>query len=167
MRFAGQRAKQNLGFTLIEIIVVVLIISVIITLAAVRLDPGQSRQLRDEGERLALLFEAARDEAVAGGEPIGWATDGQTYRFYRRENNDWVMLDTRSDLRERSLPGEMRIDQIQMSLQPLPADGRLLFMPSGVNELFAMRFVLGEKRLKLRTDVLGRVFLEEQPDVSS
>ncbi|MBB5017879.1 type II secretion system protein H [Chitinivorax tropicus] len=161
---ALRAARDSRGFTLIEIIVVVLIISIVITLAAVRLDPGQSRQLRDEAERLALLFETARDEAVASGEPIGWATDGTTYRFYRRENNDWVAFDAKSDLHERTLPDAMHIDQIQMSLQPLPADGRLLFMPSGVNELFAMRFALGEKRLKLRTDVLGRVFLEDQPD---
>ena len=48
------------GFTLIEILVVLVIIGVVATLAVVRLGPRDDELLKQEAERLALLLEDAR-----------------------------------------------------------------------------------------------------------
>ena len=65
--------RPGQGFTLLEIMVVLVIIGIVLSLAVVRLDPPADRQLQQESERLALLFEAARDEAIARSEPVAWS----------------------------------------------------------------------------------------------
>ena len=52
------------GFTLIEILVVVVIIAVIVSLAGVQLMRGPGDLVREESEHLALLLRAAREEAI-------------------------------------------------------------------------------------------------------
>jgi general secretion pathway protein H len=71
------------GFTLIEMMVVVVIIGILVGTITFGL-AGRDREekLRTEAERLALLIEMARSEAVQRNEEWGVAIGPADYRFF-------------------------------------------------------------------------------------
>lgn len=67
---------ESLGFTLLELLVVLLIIGLISAFAAHKLQPHPDRELRLEGERLAAQLDVIRQLAWTQGQPQMWqATD--------------------------------------------------------------------------------------------
>ena len=84
-------AVSQRGFTLIEVLVVLVIIGIMVGLVGVRLMPGDDRVLANEVQRLALLLEQTRDQAVVSGEPIAFTVEQGGYRFWAlTEDNQWV-----------------------------------------------------------------------------
>jgi len=71
-RTHGTRARRSLGFTLIELMIVVALVGLASSLVALALrDPAASR-LEHEAARLAALLESARAEARASGLAVRW-----------------------------------------------------------------------------------------------
>jgi general secretion pathway protein H len=160
------RQAASQGFTLLEILVVLVIIGIVLSLAVVRMDPPADRQLQQEAERLALLFEAARDEAIARSEPVAWSHTERKHQFWIRKDADWQPLTGVDVLVPRELPAGVSFGAIKVNLQPQGEDGKLVFQPSGVNELFQV-LLLGEGGLfELASDVLGRVQVSRQDAVT-
>ena len=65
--------RQQCGFTLIEIMLVLVIIGIVIGLAGLALDRNPARDLDREGRRLRALLAQASDEAVMQGEELALA----------------------------------------------------------------------------------------------
>lgn len=150
------------GFTLIEILVVMAIIGIVVALAAVRFGMSDIDTLQRESERLALLLEAARDEAISGGQTIGFAADGQGYRFWQQDARaNWQALDKNEALRPRPLPDALRLEDLRVNLAPLPADAKLVFSPTGVNAPFSLLLRAGEHSRLLSADPLGRMVVSD------
>ncbi len=113
------------GFTLIELMVVVVIIGIASSLIVVTIgsDP-LGRRAEDETRRAAALLELAQEQAILEGREyaVGLARDG--YRFYRLQGADWVAVQDDALLRPRTLePGlviELRVEDAQV---PLTEDG--------------------------------------------
>ncbi len=88
--------RTDSGFTLIEILVVMLIVSIMMGIAAVKL-PGNSSamELKQESERLVALFTMASDEAVISGRELGFNIKKERYTFYefRDATENWVSLE--------------------------------------------------------------------------
>jgi general secretion pathway protein H len=149
------------GFTLIEILVVLVIISIMVGLISVRMMPDDSALLRTEAERLALLLEQTRDQAVVSGEPIGFSVEQGRYRFWLRDaENQWVPLSGDDLLRQRPLADGVQLAALQVSQVALAEGGRLLFLPTGSNEPFTVDLVLNTARTRILGDRLGRVSIE-------
>ncbi len=60
------------GFTLIELMVVLMLVAVAAGLVSLSLRDNRSTRLEREGERLATLLETARAEARAASLPVRW-----------------------------------------------------------------------------------------------
>ena len=137
----GCARRPAAGFTLIEVLVVVLIIVVIVGLLGVQLMRGPEDQVREESERLALLLNAARQEAILQGRVFAFSGERDSYRFLRLERDGRLKVTAEDDLlRAQRLPAGIIIEAIQIAgAGDAPQDG-LVFLPSG--ELLVFRLVL-------------------------
>jgi len=105
------------GFTLLEILVVVVIIGIVATLAVVSLGtrPIEDR-LSTEARRLNELLQLAADDAVTQGTELGFVQTPDGYAFLALKDGKWLPLDDAGPLRARQLK-----EPLYLSLQ---VDGR-------------------------------------------
>ncbi len=126
------------GFTLIEIMVVIVIIGVILSFATLSIgDGGQARQLKQETQRLASLLKLASQEAIMQAKEMGifFETDG--YRFCVWQEQKCQILTARDDIfRPRTLPlgiqTEIRLESEPITLNDAKKNTpQLLLLSSG------------------------------------
>ena len=130
------------GFTLIELLVVVVIIVIMVTLAGVQLMRSPGEAVRDESERLALLLQAARDEAILQGRVFAFGAGRESYRFLRLERDGKLRIAKDDELlRPRQLAAGLAIESLQVEgvAEDAPVKG-VIFQPSG--DLPAFRILL-------------------------
>ncbi|MEB0048383.1 MULTISPECIES: type II secretion system minor pseudopilin GspH [unclassified Pseudomonas] len=77
--------KQD-GFTLIELMVVLVIIGIASAAVSLSIKPDPLHLLRKDAERVAQLLQVAQAEARADGRPITWRADAKGFRFSRRDD---------------------------------------------------------------------------------
>lgn len=154
---AGQR-----GFTLIEILVVLVIIGIMVGLATVRYLPDDQSTLMDAARALALRLEQAHDQAVASGEPIAFAMEPEAYRFWvPGAENEWLPRADDDVLKPQMLAAGVRVRALTVNGQALDVDERLVFSPAGSVAPFVLDLALGTVQVRLRGDRFGRVRVED------
>lgn len=75
------------GFTLIELMVVLVIIGIASAAISLSIKPDPLHLLRKDAARVAQLLQVAQAEARADGRPITWRTDAKGFRFSRRNDS--------------------------------------------------------------------------------
>ncbi|WP_418230230.1 GspH/FimT family pseudopilin [Burkholderia mayonis] len=85
----GRRAR---GFTLLEMLVVLVIAGILVSVASLTLRRNPRTDLREEAQRVALLFETAGDEAQVRARPIAWRATDHGFRFDIRTGDGWRPL---------------------------------------------------------------------------
>jgi general secretion pathway protein H len=91
-----QRRSRQRGFTLLEMMVVLVIAGLLVSLASISLTRNPRTDLNEEAQRLALLFESAGDEAQVRARPIAWTPSEGGFHFDIRTEDGWRPL--RDDL---------------------------------------------------------------------
>lgn len=111
-----RRAARRGGFTLIEVLVVLVIIGVVLTFATLSVNPsGSSDRLDTESQRLQALAQAAADDAVLYGQSIGLQLTRNGYQFIALKPSGWQRVNNPdSPLRPRSLDDDIHIDRGQV-----------------------------------------------------
>lgn len=99
------------GFTLLEILVVMFIISIIVGFAVLSIDSrGGEDRLQREAERMQALLSLAADEAILFGSQMGVDFTPEGYRFLRLQQEGWVPLaGGQTPLRPRQLPDGVKL----------------------------------------------------------
>ncbi len=103
------KRRADRGFTLIELMVVVLIIGIALAMVAINGLPGSRDGLRYEAERVSHLLLLAREEAQIRGAPIRFEADETRYRFMIYKQGEWLPILDDRDLRERQWASPTRI----------------------------------------------------------
>ena len=119
--------SRDKGFSLLELLVVIVIISILFTFTTLAIRGTTPEELiQTEAQRLDRLLQLALEEAILRGEEYGleFAPDG--YRFLLYINNTWQPLADDKLLRERQLPErmefELEIEQIDVLIEEESAD---------------------------------------------
>lgn len=80
------------GFTLVEILVALVIMSITTDLIAVKIAPSPNQSLQYESTKLATLLDKARDEALLSGADMALTLSGTTYTFEKKTLKGWESL---------------------------------------------------------------------------
>jgi general secretion pathway protein H len=117
------------GFTLIEILVVMVIIGVVIAGALLALSfTGPDRELHTEGERLVDLMNYAQEQGELQTRELGLYCTDHSYKFlaFDARRNLWVPIDDDDALRARTLPDAIKLQ--------LDVEGREVVLASLADE---------------------------------
>ena len=147
-------ARQHHGFTLLELLVVLVIASILLGAVALNALPSDGQLLQDDAQRIALLLQAARDEAIVRNRAIAFDIDEQRYRFLIRQNDSWQVLTDDALLRERAFRrAPLLVSLIPPSVDRLPV--RIVFGREPVDKPFVLRLSLGTKSASIQADGVG------------
>lgn len=168
----AERAAR--GFTLLEILVVVVIIGVLASFAVLSLG---SRALEDrldtEARRLQELLALAADEAVLQGVELGFIHTPGGYGFLALKDGRWLPLEAAGPLRGRALAEpfylELRVEgrPVKAVAADVPADElkpQVLLLSSGESTEFSLDLRAQDyvPHYRLQGDAFGRLKLERK-----
>ena len=182
--------NRTAGFTLIEILVVVVIIATIASITLLSFGVlGDDRDLRTEGQRFAALIEVAQDDAAMQGREFAVEFMTSSYRFveYDALTGQWTDIPGDDTLRHRTLPEDVEFElyledqRVLLKTDPMSfevdemAFGRgeannyaphLLVYSSGDTTPFELHIWrrFDEQRFIVRGDALGAIEFGEEVD---
>ena len=132
------------GFSLIEILVVMVIIGIILSFVIVAFgDFGASRRAAMTSEHLASLMKYARIKAIIGADTYGVDIKQDGYIFYRFESSEktpygeWKKLERDHIFKSNSFPESLKIS---LNIKTSPTQPEIIIKPSGHITPFTLTF---------------------------
>ena len=184
------RSQRQTGFTLIEILVVIVIVATVLSIALLSFGVlGDDREVKTEARRFVALAELAQDEAVMQSREFGIEFMTAGYRFveYDALAGQWADVPFDETLRLRALPEGVEFElfledkRILLSDDPAPFEdpdkqqGRdateiyaphLLVYSSGDATPFELRVLRNadDRRVVIQGDALGAIEIDPEDD---
>ena len=115
------RAARRAGFTLIEMLVVLVLAGLLISLVSISVTPDPRQKLLREAQRIGQLMTLAADEARIRQLPLYWEADLRGYRFVAESGGERQLLTGDDLLRERTWETPLTRLAVQDGAGPQPA----------------------------------------------
>nr|WP_315220388.1 GspH/FimT family pseudopilin [uncultured Duganella sp.] len=144
------------GFTLIELLVVMVILGITLGIVSLSAMPGQKQAMLQDAQRIALLLQLARDEAIVRNRQIAFEAGPDGYRFLIRNDKQWDLAVQDDLLRER----EFKQGPVSLMLDP-PSNAqndnnlRIIFGREPVDKPFVLTMTGGGSSVAIRADGIG------------
>lgn len=157
---SNQRARS--GFTLLELLVVIVIAGITLGVVSLNAFPNDHQVLLDDAQRIAVLLQLAREEAILRNQPTAFEADANSYRFLVRDESGWQPLTQDDLLRQRTF----KRPPVQLSMEPPAMDNgspstlRIPFGREPVDKPFALTLAGGDARVIIRADGIGHFLVE-------
>lgn len=147
------------GFTLIEVMVVLVILGITTAAVSLSLSGLQARQTEHEIDRLRLVLEMAGERAAVTGTPIAAEFLPGRYRFSTLDTEGhWRPIVGDDPLVERELPDELSWGALSVNGQPPAGDPPLIFASEMPRFVLGLRTPEGLREYRSRPD--GAVMLK-------
>ena len=159
---------RSKGFTLVEILVVVVIMAVVISMAVLSIGvTGRDSQLDEESRRIEGLLGLLHERALLEGRDFGLRIEPSAYEFvvYEAARDRWLRMDQDQEFRHRELPKgvvfELQLDSQTVVLKAVDqnlksdqvANPQVAIAASGEGTPF--RLTLGRAATNARASVTG------------
>ena len=144
------------GFTLIEILVVVVIMAVLAVAVTLAVGGGSERRLQQEAKRFEALVGMASEQAQLSGREIGILLKPDGYAFEVLDGDAWLPAPAGGELRARSwvhgLRTELTRDDRPVALDTGADDvvPQLVCFSSGELTAFTLTLALGDTPARYR-----------------
>ncbi len=159
------------GFTLLEIMVVLVIIGIMVSFAVLQFTDQGVKQVQEETRRLELLIKLAREEAILEGSDyaIGFWQGGYSFYALNEEKGKWHEITEDPSLRPREIPEDIELSMelesqlIILEMKP-PEKPQIFLLSSGEMTPFILQLSIQERddlSKEIRFDQLGRLNHEE------
>lgn len=152
------------GFTLIELVVILLLLTVIFGMVGINLTRDDSDILRDEGDRMAVLIQSAQEEAIMQARPFALAPAREGYEFLRLNDEGKLKPIGPGDvLGPRTLAARVAISGFEIEGVKDAEDPVLVFEPSGAAPAFTIILRRGETNWYVQGQANGKVYSTRTP----
>jgi general secretion pathway protein H len=96
--------RQQSGFTLIEVVVVIAIIGFVLTIATISIGNPQVKRMKQSSERFTALIQLAKEQAIFNSQEYALSVWESGYAFYTLDQQGWVLVTDDRIFRDRTLP---------------------------------------------------------------
>jgi general secretion pathway protein H len=164
-----QRQARLRGFTLVEILVVLVVLAIAAGAAVVAYDGDERGLVTREARRFAGVLEHAAQSAQVRAETFGVSASGSGWRFWRRhpESGQWQPLEDDDVLAPHALPASMRVAAAAYGGQPIDGNVIVPLRPTGRNEPYTFGLHAGRLHAWLVSDPLNRVTVSAVEDAAA
>jgi general secretion pathway protein H len=158
--------RHNHGFTLIEVVVVMLVIVIVLGIVSVNLEPDRNSVVRDEANRLALLLQTAQQESILQGKVIGVVIERQGYSFLAlNDKGEFKPLSQDDVLYPRPLPSDIAITSVEIDGAPETDKPRLILLPTGELTVFTVTLSRGTTHWIVKGELTGEITAQVAPAI--
>ena len=157
--------NESKGFTLIEILVVLLIISIIASVSLFSISNNSKVILKNESKRFVVLVQLAIEQALLKNETYGIHISASGYDFYEYSKNTWHPLNAKPFKKhtvDENISIQLYIDSIGVTLKSKNSENRtqpqLWISPSHEVSPFTVEFTNSDQNLITYTvDMAGKI----------
>ena len=134
------------------------IAGIILGMVSFKAMPDDKQVLQQDVQRIALLLQLARDEAIVRNRPVAFEADANRYRLLVREKQVWQMLQQDDLLRERNF----KRGPVSLTMTPIPTTTplRVIFGREPIDKPFLLTFTVGDAHVAIRADGIGHFEVE-------
>lgn len=157
--------KPAQGFTLVEIMLVLVVLGVILGLATLAIPDTRLNRLQNESGRLALVLEEIQLEALLQGNAVGLRVYGNAYEVVAQDpfTQSWGLAQ-RSIFARYELRDELSLELLVPAASALQQDGpQIIFDQSGTASPYLLRLFLVDEpdyERKLGSDGFQQVVVQ-------
>ncbi len=143
------------GFTLIEILIVIVIISIVSSIAMLTIHFNYNKQLETFTQNLARLITLSEEEALVRSTTIGLAFTSHTFQFYEYNENThtWQNL-THKIFQPHPILANTQL-QLILNNKTMPADGKPHLIISSNGDTSAFVIEAGKPAEKPLYSIIG------------
>ena len=111
-------------------------------------------------QRIGVLLQLAREEAIVRNRPTAFEANQNSYHFLVRNDNRWELINDLDMLRER----EFSLSPITFAMTPVTRSDtdslRIVFGREPVDKPFVLDLTAGEDHVSIRADGVGHFVVE-------
>ena len=159
VKISNQLTRQR-GFTLLELLVVLVIVGIMLGAVSFSTMQSSRQRLLTDAQRIALLLQLAREEAIVRNRPTAFEANQNSYHFLIRNDNKWDLLNDLDMLRERDFSFSPTLLSMTPAARTDTNELRIVFGREPVDKPFVLDLTVGEDHVAIKADGIGHFAVE-------